>query len=865
MNKRHLTGVLSAAIALTACFGFAACSGGEKPTDKPEPSENLNVYGGEGDFVFAKWQAESSYVYTEITENDDGSAFFRYVKSGSADSYCGIYSEISGLTDKFGYLNVTVSGQEGKTLLMRIGDSTVSSLLLGTDKIVSVSGEATTYSWEINASNKWMLNRADQVTLIAEPGQNGSSNVGTMTVYKAWFSETLPEGSSTAKSSDWVNGGNYKITQAGDVTQVGYAGISPSTWQNIYLPVADHNAAEQNTAEMTLVNTGDSTVYLSIKSVAADDQNDSSQLTWDNVVLEPGESKTLKISLAKNIRSFVAFVCSADNVPAGVYSGSFTISEVKFYYTDPAEICMWQATSMYTLEKGAGRGTFTYTALKNGDWNQNINTAVDHDLTAQNAVALTVTNRGETEAHYFVKAQGDGGEHINGDAFTLGAGESKTVLLQLTKRVTSMVVWVNADAYSGSEADTSAGAVELTNPVFTHEDFFVAADWNHSDGFAVEKGDGVNSISYTGLASGAWNQNVSTALDHDASAHNVIKLTLTNTGESPAHYFVKAQSGTAQIAGETFDLPAGESKEVVLGVNEKAESIVIWVNADAQPEGASGDGSFTVTDPVYGYVKANPWSGSSVYQMTAEEDDSVSVSFEGVQNNTWSNISRTVSCDYNLFNTMRMTFTNAGGGTLYLYLTTQSGGSDNSWNPVTVEAGEKKTVTIDLPSAIDKVIMFICSDSTAPEGTYSGSFAFTQPEFFWKGTVTAGGAYSAVRDEESITVVYTDLTANWGSFVNASVRHNGTDDTARFTVTNGGTEAVHLYIKLVNANNEEVKSAVFDLSAGESKEVVFTEIGQTVTILQIYINTDDVPEGVENPSSGKIVVTEPVFAPSEAE
>ncbi len=998
MNKKFLMVVLSVALALTACFGISACKIDEPPDEPDDPKDSVNVYGGEGDFEFAKWQADSSTVYTEITENDDGSTFLRYIKSGSADSYSAIYSKVSGLTDKFGYLNVTVSGSEGKTLLMRIGDSTYSSLLLGTDKIVCVSGEAQTFSWEINASNKWMLGRVEEISLIAEPGQNGSTNVGTMTVYKSWLSETLPKGAFVAKASEWVNGGNYKIAQVGDVTQVGYVGISPNTWQNIYLPVHKHDASTQNTANMTLTNTGSSTLYLSVKTVAADNPDESSSLTWDNVVLEAGGSKTLQINLAKNIRSIVMFVCSADNVPAGIYTGSFTISEVTYTYTDPADVCVWQATSMFTLEKGAGKGTFTYTALKNGDWNQNVITTVQHDFSAHNAVSVTVTNCGTAAAHYFVKAEGNGTQ-INGDAFALEAGESKNVVLQLAGQVTAMVVWVNADAYEGSEADTTAGVFELTNPVFSHEDFFVAADWtassgltvqkgdgfntvsytnlangawdqnvitvldhdvtthnairltitntgatsahyfvkseggseqiagdafdlaagesktvvlnvpskvekiviwvnadsqpagvtgpsdgsftvtdpvfSHEDffvaadwsassGFTVQKGDGLNTVSYTNLADGAWDQNIITALNHDATVHNAIRLTITNTGATAAHYFVKAEGGSEQIAGEAFDLAAGENKEVVLNVPSKVEKIVIWVNADAQPAGVTGpsDGSFTVTDPAYDYVRANPWSGSSVYRMTVAEDDSVSVIFEGVQSNTWQNIFRTVSCDYNLFNTMNMTFTNTGAGTLYLYIANKLNDFDKTGTSVVLEAGETKTVSIDLPCSIDKTVLFICSDSTIPEGTYSGSFTFTQPEFTWKDTVTAGGAYSATRDADKITVTYTDLTANWGSFVNASVRHNGTDDTVRFTVTNTGTEAVHLYLKLVNESNEEVKSIVFDLGAGESREVCLTEISRHISILQIYINTDSVPAGVENPSSGSIEITNPVFTSS---
>lgn len=70
-----------------------------------------NIYEGTGDFYFAKWQAESETVYTEVTVENDGSTAVRYVKSGSLDGYCPLVAEIQNMSTSFRYLNITLSGE----------------------------------------------------------------------------------------------------------------------------------------------------------------------------------------------------------------------------------------------------------------------------------------------------------------------------------------------------------------------------------------------------------------------------------------------------------------------------------------------------------------------------------------------------------------------------------------------------------------------------------------------------------------------------------------------------------------------------------------------------------------------------------
>lgn len=739
MSKKIL---LSAASLFAVCVifgGLAACGDGDKGSDSEsgtssEVSENVNIYGGEGDFVFSKWQAQSDSVYTEITEKEDGSTFLRWVKSASQDNMCGIFSEVRDLTDAFRYVNITVSGIEGKTLMLRLGDSTVSSLVVGTDKIVEISEDTKTFSYEISADNAWMLNSVKEVYLIAEPGQNAASNVGTMTVHKSWFSETLPEGATVAKASPWTNGGNYKITQIGDVTRVSYSAIQASSWQNISMEIPEHSVATQNTLNFTLSNTGAETVYISVKTLEKTNPDESSSLTWDNVMLESGQSETLKISLSKNIRKICMFVASADNIPSGVYSGEFEISEVTFSYTDPASLCAWQASGAFTVEKGEGKGTFSYTALSNGDWNQNIGAKVNHDPETENTITLTVMNKGDSAAHYYIKAQAADNSEVAGSVFDLEAGASKIVNLSVNGKVASIVVWINADQYTGESGTTTTGSVELTNPVLSYTEPRPESPWKGSSEYMLSVNDkGDTEVVFDGVTFNSW-RNIAREVSHDIAVQNTLSMTFVNTGDNVVYLTIKTvDSNNNQISWTDVELAKGETKNATVALEKQIAKIELYIcSTGVIPEGTYS-GSLTIGEPVFGYTEPeieNPWTGSSEYKTSIDKAGVVTVSYEGVKNGSWSNIGRSVTHNFSDANILKISFANTGDSKIYIQIKTVDVENNGvTWTDIEVEAGETKNVFITLGKQIARIELYICSTSTVPEGIYAGSFTMTEPEF----------------------------------------------------------------------------------------------------------------------------------------
>lgn len=857
---------VTSAIALTA--GFAACNEREPDESDGDGSEYENVYGGEGDFVFSKWQAESETVYTEVSEKEDGSTFVRYIKAGSADSMCGIYSEVSGVKNTFRYVNVTVSGIEGRSIMLRIGDSTFSALLLGSDKYVSLGSGQRTFSYEINESNAWMLSTVKAVYLIAEPGQKEAENVGTLTVHKTWFSEALPADSVIAEDSVWRNGGNYKITQNGELTEVSFGGASPNSWKNITAEIADHDPATENTLKFTVSNTGSETVWLSVKTIAADNPDDSSQHTWDNVVLSEGESKELVISLSVKIRSVVIFVSTADNVPAGLHSGSFTISPLRFTLTDPENLCVWQATSKYQLEKGEGKGTFTYTELVNGDWNQNVHASVEHDFTKHNVVSVTIKNTGATAAHYFLKAERNG-EEAGGDAFVLSAEQSKTVKLRLSGKITKIVLWVNADSYEGEPGGAAAGSFEMSNPVFSYvepvtpppSEYTTLWQGDHAGQYLVAAGETCATVTYEELENDDWGKFVKAEMKHDPTKTNILTFTLTNTGAQAAYYFVKAERDHSEVASSGFELAAGASKDVAITLNSAIDSVVIWVNAGGAAQGSvsPASGSYTVTEPKL--IKNNPYRGSAEYATVYDaETDSVSVTYAGVSQNSWKNLTRSLSHDFAYTNRFTMKFENTGSTVVYISIKLKYADGE-TWGNVTLAEGESKTAEIELTKSVVGTELYICSSDGVPEGMYEGSFVIYEPVFEARYSPvkwTAPDAFTLSAQDGVTTVNYTALpNGSWGSAVGTQLYHSLQHNTLTFVLTNTDEEAAHYFVK-TEKDGEEVASSTFDLAAGESKTVVLT-LGSQIEAIVIWVNADAQAEGSSDPADGSFTLGEVVF------
>ena len=61
--------------------------------------------------------------------------------------------------------------------------------------------------------------------------------------------------------------------------------------------------------------------------------------------------------------------------------------------------------------------------------------------------------------------------------------------------------------------------------------------------------------------------------------------------------------------------------------------------------------------------------------------------------------------------------------------TVNANGEGVTYTDIEVAVGQTLPVTVTLPSAITRIELYICSTTTVPAGSYTGSFTVTAPQF----------------------------------------------------------------------------------------------------------------------------------------
>ncbi|MFD0717075.1 hypothetical protein [Paenibacillus sp. GCM10027626] len=428
-------------------------------------SDDTNVYQEGDEFAFTHWHGDDS-VYTEINQTEDNQTFVRYTKMGSMDKMSGIAADVTGKLSQFQYVSFTIKADEsmaGKTLVARLGDSTLSALLLGNDKTILLEPGTHTYTYAVSSANKWMLDSLDKVHLIAEPGLRSATNFGTFTITRSWFSVEAPDDTSLVEGATWIVwAGNYKIQQVKDVTRVSYSGIKPSSWASIATPV-EHDPATQNAVRITLKNTGDSTSYIRLNPVYNSNGENANLVERASEILEPGEEVTVTITeLTEQITYFSLLICSSWDVPEGTYSGTVEISNLEFIQLEPSD---WQGSSIYEVIQANGIATVTYRNVEANTWQNIFTENVDHQYPEQNAMKMVVQNMGETASYVRVVPMSGEQNLMEPDSRIVESGETKEILVgPLPEKVDKVVLYIDSGA--DVPAGNHSGILQIQQPVF---------------------------------------------------------------------------------------------------------------------------------------------------------------------------------------------------------------------------------------------------------------------------------------------------------------------------------------------------------------------------------------------------------------
>ena len=844
--KKAAVFLLSLILAMASIGLMSACNGNDDPSGQT-PGENVNVYGGEGDFVFAKWQAELTDVYDEFTVGQDGSTSVHYNKTAVLDKYTGMYSQISGATADFNYLNITVSGKSGQTLLMRMGDSTLTAVVLGQDKVLAISEEETTYSYKISAP--WMLSSVTEVYLIIDPGLSGPSNAGTFTVAKTWLSASQPEGSLLAQDSPWKNGGAYRFTQVGNVTRVAYEGVPQNSWQNMFIDFDAHDWTKENVMTFTLKNTGESSIYFSIKTLAANDPDDSGSLTWNDVDLPAGEEYTVSLQFTQNIRKLVMFVDSGLTPDSGRHSGSFEISEILFSYIDPSRICSWTVMNKFTIEEKEGEVDIGYTDLANADWTQFVAATVYHDFEKYNHVRVTLKNTGSESVEYFVKAQLFDATEVKSTLVTLGAGEETTVSLQLDRKIDQVLVWLNV---FGDPQQKTSGSYTLSNPSFYYEEPMV---------FSIADGEnGSKNVTFSNLAFNTWTQNVYFALTQDVSVSNALRFTLTNTGDTTLYLWAKTELAEGGDGNSLFvTLEEGESREVSIDADSPINALAIFVSVSgtgAPEDGSKFSGSFTVGAPEFFSKEVSPWTATSAFKLTAK-NGITTVSYTDLAKEQWNQNIFLSQPAYEAENTLKLAFAKVSGERMCITIKLECENGDLYGKVTLDENNPTGECVLSLTSGkINNIALFVNVED-ATQDTSSGSFTVSAPAFELQQPAWQGTPGFALSDGEGITTVsYTDLAANaWNENIILQQPVYTSENTLKLSFTRVSGSWMCITVKLECENGEQYGKVTLDENNSTGECVLSLTSGKIRNII-LFVNVEDAQESAY---TGSFTVSDPVF------
>lgn len=687
-----------------------------------------NIYEGTGDFYFAKWQAESETVYTEVTVENDGSTAVRYVKSGSLDGYCPLVAEIQNMSTSFRYLNITLSGEVGKTVLLRIMDETASNLIIGPDRIISLENGINTYSYDINPERAWMLDAVDSIEFIAEPGLKGALNSGVITIHETWFSSTKPDDSQLVSASPWSGSGAMMVTSLGNETNVSFTGVAKGSWQYISTSIESMDFPTQNTVAFIFENTGATIVYLSIKTVASSNNDDSSSLTWDNIILNAYETKAVSIPLSEAIRRIVIFVSSTNSIPAGTYSGTFKISSYELKYVDPGTLSMWSGTGKFINEKLTGESIFTFSDLSNGNWDQNISAIVGNNYPDYIVVSVTIENLGDISTSFYVKAQNQSGGEVAASGFSLDANTSKVIKLVLNEAIAKMVVFVNAHSYVGEANDLTAGSFRITNPIFSNET--PAPTWNGSSKYQViDLQNGTVKVDYSEITSASWS-NIYANVIHQYPETNSVEMSFANNSDSTVYIQVVLTASGGQFAWNQFSMSEGESYDYFKIVDRQITKIELYICSTSSIPSGTYAGSFIMSNPLFANVVSS-WKATSSYSQIVSQDFTT-FNYSSIANGDWNqNISADINYDFSLFKTISFSLTNKSSQDNFYYVKAYDAEGEITYASFFLGASESKEIVFTTLRQVSTIMIWTNAENYNGEGgeMTSGSLELTEPVF----------------------------------------------------------------------------------------------------------------------------------------
>ena len=191
-----------------------------------------HVYDGiSSEFHFnSAWECGDGDVYT--FENVEGGIKVNYTKLEQTREWAAALTPVAGDFSKFNYVNFKVNGTKGKQFTIKVTEAVKEKCIK--DSHFNFSGTEDTFSLDISNLTPEVKRTIGNILFFAEGGAYGENVAGSLTVYDAWFSATMPD---SAKENTYLDGVEFnanKYWKYDDIYNVTEAdGKSIISWENV--------------------------------------------------------------------------------------------------------------------------------------------------------------------------------------------------------------------------------------------------------------------------------------------------------------------------------------------------------------------------------------------------------------------------------------------------------------------------------------------------------------------------------------------------------------------------------------------------------------------------------------------------------
>ena len=404
---------------------------------------------------------------------------------------------------------------------------------------------------------------------------------------------------------------------------------------------------------------------------------------------------------------------------------------------------------------------------------------------------------------------------------------------------------------------------------------------------------------------------------------NVVDQALVDAGAQNMATNVSATMNGAAVntdlvwGGSFFDIPAGETAELVVKFGGEVELLQLMIDS-SKNDATVRSGDITVEDIKFATLgevttpdndnnnenddpvtpPADPISGDLTamigdvevqlggnvtdgYGVNAnDENGTINVTYTNISTNTYKNVWANIATIANGKNEVSLKIKNNGTATAYITVKLETAAAAALMEgKMEIPAGEEQAFTQTFEGVAEKLYFFIDSGWSMDNTTHAGEVIISDIAFAGEAAPEQGGndpapqptytytdlyvefktedAYTLTSENQysnNVNVTYTNIAQNSWNNINIWVADKSADCT-RFSMklTNNGAAQVSVWVQMKDEAGAELINQNVNIAAGATEVFTFDYTG---TAQMIFFFVDSTHEAAAGPNAGDITISE---------